>query len=275
MPDIEVEPGVRIHAQTVGTGPPVVLLHGWAFDHRIWDRQIRVLAEAGYATVAIDLRGHGRSDRPYGDYTLERLSRDVITVITKLGLTDAALVGWSLGGVTAFKVAVEAPQLLSRLVLVGSNGVATSRQTGYEFGYPASAHLPSLRVAELADRLAARRSLIRGAFADVPADATVEYLLGQTLDTPSWAGAATLATLLNADLVAEVDGMTVKTVQIIGEKDPVFSRRGAAWLAERLPQLGQVVLPGCGHYPMIEAPDAFDDALLSAVRGAAPANRSD
>ncbi|UZG53004.1 alpha/beta fold hydrolase [Rhodococcus opacus] len=274
MPDIEVEPGVRIHAQTVGTGPPVVLLHGWAFDHRIWDRQIRVLAEAGYATVAIDLRGHGRSDRPYGDYTLERLSRDVITVITKLGLTDAALVGWSLGGVTAFKVAVEAPQLLSRLVLVGSNGVATSRQTGYEFGYPASAHLPSLRVAELADRLAARRSLIRGAFADVPADATVEYLLGQTLDTPSWAGAATLATLLNADLVAEV-GMTVKTVQIIGEKDPVFSRRGAAWLAERLPQLGQVVLPGCGHYPMIEAPDAFDDALLSAVRGAAPANRSD
>ena len=226
MADIEVEPGIRIHAQTVGTGPPVVLLHGWAFDHRIWDRQIRVLAEAGYATVAIDLRGHGRSDRPYGDYTLERLSRDVITVITELDLTDAALVGWSLGGVTAFKVAVEAPQLLSRLILVGSNGVATSRQNGYEFGYPASAHLPSLRDAELADRLAARRSLIRGAFADVPADASVEYLLGQTLDTPSWAGAATLATLLNADLVAEVDGMTVKTVQIMGKR--IRSFRGAA-----------------------------------------------
>src|SRR6185312_8580351 len=128
---IEVEPGVRIHAQTVGAGSPVVLLHGWAFDHRVWDRQIRVLAEAGHSTIAVDLRGHGRSDRPYDGYALDQLARDVVCVITDLEIEPAVLIGWSLGGVTALRVALDAPQLLTKLVLVGSNGVATSRQEGY------------------------------------------------------------------------------------------------------------------------------------------------
>lgn len=262
---IEVEPGISIHAQVVGTGPPVVLLHGWAFDHRIWDRQIRVLAESGRSTVAIDLRGHGRSDRPYGDYSLERLAQDVITVLSRLTDEPAILIGWSLGGVTALRVALQAPERLAKLVLVSSNGVATSRQEGYPFGYPASAHLPALRSAELADRLDARRKLVRSGFATEPTDAVVEHLLQQTLDTPSWAGAATLTTLLEADQVAVLPRLVVPTAQIIGAKDPIFSRRGAAWLAERVPGIEQTVLDDCGHYPMIEAPDTFDAALLKVV----------
>jgi non-heme chloroperoxidase len=259
---VEVEPGVRIHAQTVGAGPPVVLLHGWAFDHRVWDRQIRVLAEAGHSTIAVDLRGHGRSDRPYEGYALDQLARDVICVITKLEIEPTVLIGWSLGGVTALRVALDAPELLTKLVLVGSNGVATSRQEGYPFGLPSSSHLPDLRAAELADRLGARRQLLRGAFAYPPDDTVVSHLLQQTLDTPSWSGAATLTTLLEANQVAELHRLAVPTAQIIGDKDPIFSRRGAVWLTDQVDGLDQIVLPDCGHYPMIEAPDAFDDALL-------------
>lgn len=262
---IEVEPGVRIHAQVVGTGRPVVLLHGWAFDHRVWDRQIRVLAEAGHSTIAVDLRGHGRSDRPYDGYALDRLARDVICVITELDLEPTVLIGWSLGGVTALRVALDAPQLLTKLVLVGSNGVATSRQAGYPFGPPSSSHLPDLRAAELADRLSARRALLRGAFAYPPDDSVVSHLLQQTLDTPSWAGAATLTTLLEANQVAEIHRLALPTAQIIGDKDPIFSRRGAIWLAQHVDRLKQVVLPDCGHYPMIEVPDIFDDALLQVI----------
>src|SRR5881275_3011726 len=92
MVHIQVEPGVRIHAQIVGTGSPVVLLHGWAFDHRIWDRQVRVLAEAGHTSIAIDLRGHGRSDRPYGEYPLEQLACDVVRVLEELDVGPAVLV---------------------------------------------------------------------------------------------------------------------------------------------------------------------------------------
>jgi len=262
---IDVEPGVQIHAQLVGAGPPVVLLHGWAFDHRVWDRQVRVLAEAGHSTIAVDLRGHGRSARPYDGYALDQLAHDVIRVITELEIEPAVLIGWSLGGVTALRVALDAPDLLTNLVLVGSNGVATSRQDGYPFGAPSSSHLPDLRAAELADRLGARRRLLRGAFAYPPDDSVISHLLQQTLDTPSWAGAATLTTLLEANQVPEIHRLAVPTAQIIGDSDPVFSRRGAVWLVQHVDGLTQVVLPDCGHYPMIEAPDAFDDALLGVL----------
>lgn len=262
MVHVEVEAGVRIHAQIVGAGPPVILLHGWAFDHRIWDRQVRVLAEAGRTTVAIDLRGHGRSDRPHRGYGLDRLARDVLAVIAELGIEPAVLIGWSLGGITAFRAALDAPERVTKLVLVGSNGVAAARHEGYPFGVPASAHLPDLRAAELADRFEARRALLRSAFASPPDETVITRLLLQTLDTPSWAGAATLTTLLEANQVAELPRLAVPTAQIIGDKDPVFSRRGAAWLTEQVEDITQIVLPDCGHYPMIEAPDSFDAALL-------------
>jgi non-heme chloroperoxidase len=259
---VEVEEGVRIHAQIVGAGTPVVLLHGWAFDHRIWDRQIRVLTDAGHTAIAIDLRGHGRSDRPHQGYGLNRLARDVIAVIAQLDIEPAVLIGWSLGGVTALRVALDAPDRLTKLILVGSNGVATSRQQNYPFGVPASTHLPQLLDAELADRLGARRRLLRNAFAHPPEESVITHLLQQTLDTPSWAGAATLTTLLEANQVSDLHRLTVPTAQIIGDKDPVFSRRGAAWLTRQVNDLVQIVIPDCGHYPMIEAPDAFDEALL-------------
>lgn len=266
MAYVDVEPGVRIHAQIVGAGPPVILLHGWAFDHRIWDRQVRVLADAGHTTIAIDLRGHGRSDRPHRGYGLDRLARDVIAVVAELAIDPAVLIGWSLGGVTAFRSAVDAPEKFTKLVLVGSNGVATSRQDAYPFGVPASVHLPGLLAAELCDRFEARRALLRGAFANPPDESVITLLLQQTLDTPSWAGAATLTTLLETNQVPDLHRLAVPTAQIIGEKDPVFSRRGAAWLAEQVEDITQIVLPDCGHYPMIEAPDSFDAALLQIVK---------
>jgi non-heme chloroperoxidase len=265
MPFVEVEPGVQMYAQVVGQGPPVVLVHGWAFDHRIWDRQIRVLAELGHTAIAVDLRGHGRSDAPYGDYSLGRLARDVSTLIVSLGLHRPAVVGWSLGGVTALRLAIDSPDLVGRLVLVGSNGVAASRQEGYPFGHPSSSHLPGLVAAELADRRKARRQLIRTAFARPPEEALVEHLVTQTLETPSWAGAATLRTLLECDQVSLLGRLRAPMSQIIGADDPVFSRRGSRWLAQQVPGLSQTVLDGCGHYPMIESPDAFDEALIASL----------
>lgn len=191
-------------------------------------------------------------------------------MVSELSSEPAALLGWSLGGVTALRAALDAPELFTKLVLIGSNGVATSRQEGYPFGVPSSRHLPDLLAAELADRLEARRRLLRGAFARPPSDALLEHLLQQTLDTPSWAGAATLATLLEADQVADIERLSIPAGQIIGDKDPVFSRRGAAWLAQKLEGLTQIVLSECGHYPMVEAPDAFDAALLQILHAAAP-----
>jgi pimeloyl-ACP methyl ester carboxylesterase len=265
MPHIEVEPGVEIYAQDVGTGRPLVLLHGWAFDHRVWDRQVTAFADLGYRVICIDLRGHGRSSHPYGGYSIERLGQDVVGVLDRLELQDAALVGWSLGGLVAFRVAVTSPERLRGLVLVGSNGVATTRKPGFPFGAPAESHEAHVVHLEKTDRLASRRALIVGAFAEPPPADLTAHVLTLTLATPSWAGAATLRTLMQTDQVEDIGRLTLPATQILGAKDPVVSQRAGEWLQAHVPQLCRIELADCGHYPMMEAPDAFEDALRSAV----------
>jgi non-heme chloroperoxidase len=265
MPRIEVDEGVELHVVDVGSGAPVVLLHGWGLSGQVWDRQVRRLLEAGRRAVCIDLRGHGRSDAPAAGYGVERLAADVVTVLERLGLRDVDLVGWSLGGVTSFRVALDRPDLLRRLVLVGSNGVATTRHDGFPFGAPADAIEPGLVAAELDDRLTFRRKVIAEAFHEPPETALLEWLIAITMQTPSWVGGQCLSTLLRTDQSGAAADVRVPVRQIVGESDPVLSRKGAAWLRDHLPDFEQVVLPGCGHYPMLEAPAALDDALLGAV----------
>ncbi|WP_067671498.1 alpha/beta fold hydrolase [Nocardia miyunensis] len=262
---IEVEPGVSLHVQDVGSGPCVVMLHGWALGHEIWDRQVRALVELGRRVIAIDLRGHGRSDAPFGDYSVERLADDVTTVLESRDARDVALVGWSLGGLVAFRVAATHPELVRKLVLVGSNGVANARKAGFPFGLPAEEQEDAVVGREKADRIASRRALIIGAFAQTPDQVLADWLLRVSLQTPSWVGAAALKTLMRTDQVDRLAEIDMPVVQILGRKDPILSQRAAAWLQEQLRDGQQVWLEECGHFPMLEAPDSFDGALVEAT----------
>jgi len=265
MPRIQVEPSVSLHVQDVGSGPPVALLHGWALSHEVWDRQVRALAEEGRRVLAFDLRGHGSSDAPFGDYSVARLGADVTTVLESLDVADAALVGWSLGGLVAFRVAATHPKLVRRLVLVGSNGVANARKPGYPFGLPAEEQEQAVVEREKADRISSRRDLILGAFNSPPEDVLADWLLGVSLRTPSWVGVECLRTLMRTDQVDHLAELDMSVVQILGSRDPILAKRGSAWLKEQLRDCRHVWLENCGHFPMLEAPDSFDHALVESI----------
>src|SRR6478672_7357782 len=134
MPHVEVEPGVSVFAQDVGSGRPVVLIAGFGLSHEVWDREVRELA-VSHRAVCVDLRGTGRSDRPIGGYSVARLAADVEVVLRELDLRDATIVGWSFGGQVAFHVAANAAERLAQLVLVCSNGVrGPTRSEAFPFG---------------------------------------------------------------------------------------------------------------------------------------------
>lgn len=257
--------GTDLFAQDLGVGRPVVLLHGWALSHEVWDRQIRVLLEAGRRVLAVDLRGHGASTKPADGYEVEQLSGDVGELLDVLDVHDVDLVGWSLGALTAFSVATRHPERLRTLVLVGSNGVATTRKEGFPFGAPAEDHEEAVVTAELRDRIGFRRQVIAAAFREPPESDVIDWLLRLSLATPSWVGAACLRTLIRTDQVAEAPGLTIPLVQIFGDADPVLSKRGARWLMDTVPDGRQIVVGDAGHYPMLENPEMFDAALLDAV----------
>jgi 3-oxoadipate enol-lactonase len=95
--------------------PVVVLLHGGGEDSSTWDSVVAGLA-GDHRTVAVDLRGHGGSERP-GVYSFELMRDDVAALLDALDLTGVALVGHSMGGVVAYLLAQERPELVRRLVL--------------------------------------------------------------------------------------------------------------------------------------------------------------
>lgn len=117
-----MDDGVRLHYVERGTGPLVVLLHGFPQYWGAWRRQIPALADAGFRVVAPDLRGYNLSDRPAGidAYRTGRLAWDVAMLIERLGARRAHVVGHDWGGVIAWHLAARHRERIDRVAIVNA-----------------------------------------------------------------------------------------------------------------------------------------------------------
>jgi pimeloyl-ACP methyl ester carboxylesterase len=112
--------GSRFHVAELGTGPLVLLLHGFPEFWFAWHEQLPLLADAGFRAVAVDLRGYGASDKPPRGYDGYTLAADVVGLIRALGERRATLVGAGAGGLIGWAAAALHPKLVERLVVVGA-----------------------------------------------------------------------------------------------------------------------------------------------------------
>lgn len=115
--------GARIRYIDAGHGAPVIFLHGLGASMYAWRRNLPAVAAAGFRVVAFDNRGFGLSDKPAAPYDNAAYARLAVGLMDSLRLTDAVLVGHSMGGAIAAEVAIEYPQRVRGLVLVGSAGL--------------------------------------------------------------------------------------------------------------------------------------------------------
>jgi len=265
MTFVEVEAGVRVHVQDLGSGPAVLLVPGFGLDHEVWDRQVRVLTESGHRVLSLTQRGHGASDHPLHGYTVQRLAADLLAALQACDARGAALVGHSFGGQVAFCAAAMDPQAVSKLVLVGSNAVRASRGEGFAFGAPPEPLMEALVGDEVHDRTGSRYRTIVSGFGTDPDPRVVDWLARCSLKMPSWAAVACYEAMLTTDLLADIPLVNQPVLSIIGAIDPVHSAKGARWLVQQLHNARLVEIPECGHYPMLEAADAFDDALTAFI----------
>ncbi|MBD8553286.1 alpha/beta hydrolase [Rhizobium sp. CFBP 8762] len=98
MGKIKTRDGHELYVKDWGSGRPVILIHGWPLSADSWDDQAFALANFGFRVIAYDRRGFGRSDQPWTGYDYDTLSDDLADVIEATGVTDTAIIGFSMGG---------------------------------------------------------------------------------------------------------------------------------------------------------------------------------
>jgi len=133
--------GVRVHYQEAGDpkAPALVLIHGFASSTLVWSKVFLKLAEAGYRVIALDMLGYGYSAKPRnGEYTIAGQAKLLMRLLDALGIPRAVIVGSSYGGAVAATCALDYPERVEKLVLVGT--VSNNRPLAYKlmrvFGSP-------------------------------------------------------------------------------------------------------------------------------------------
>jgi 3-oxoadipate enol-lactonase len=114
MPKLLVN-NTAIYYEATGQGEPLLFIHGLASNGRSWKKQVPVFSQK-YQVITLDIRGHGRSDKPIEPYSIKLFAADALELLKKLGIGSAHVVGFSMGGMIAFQLAVDAPELVKSLV---------------------------------------------------------------------------------------------------------------------------------------------------------------
>lgn len=268
--------GIRLHYVEAGTGPLVVLLHGFPEFWYSWRRQIPALAAAGFRVIALDMRGYNESDKPAGvaSYKLKVLARDVVELIHHAGVDRAHVVGHDWGGVVAWEVAARHPDAVDKLAVLNAPHPAAYRRELRRFGqvlkswYVFLFQLP--RLPEWLMRFRGYR-LMEQTFRYGPArpeafsaDDIWEYK--RALSHP---GALT-ATInyYRAGLryfqenTRDLPPIAAPTLLIWGERDPYVSRRVTQDLQPWVPNLHLKLIPDAGHWVQNEDPESVNQLIL-------------
>jgi pimeloyl-[acyl-carrier protein] methyl ester esterase len=249
--------GERLYAETAGTGPPLVLLHGWGLNLRVFDG-LRALLSQRHTVTALDLPGHGASPWPQ-DYTPERQLQLIAAQLP----ADATLIGWSLGGQLALQLAGRPACAVRRLVLIASTPRFV-QEADWPHGLPAPRYRQFAAALERDGAATVTSFLELQVRADRCAQATLAALrraLEEHGSAQPQALQAGLALLGQMDLRALAPTVHLPTLLIAGQSDRITPSSGAHALSALLPCARLLELPRTGHAPFISGCRTVAEAI--------------
>ena len=259
MPLINVN-GIRQYYRLDGKEncPVIVLSHSLGCDHTMWDAQSDALSPH-FRVLRYDTRGHGATDAPVGEYTLDGLAADALALLDALGMQQVIWCGLSMGGMIGQLIAAKSVQRFSRLILantspkVDSAAMDTRRRTVLEKG-----------MAEIVDAVMGRFFMPSTIASGNPAAAGTRRVFLAT-NPAGYAGCcAAIRDMDNRPLLASIH---TPTLIIGGDHDPSTPWAGHGdILARDIPNAKVIMLP-TAHLSNIEQPGAFSAALSDFLKG--------
>lgn len=265
MPTTTVDDGTELYYQDVGSGKPVVFLHGGFMNHRVWDRQVAALQD-DYRLVVPDLRGHGRSEKPTNGYEPRRFAKDVESLVREMGLTEVTLVGWSLGATVATAYLDTADREPETVVLT-SSGIF--QEFADDDDSDRGLDVDALIAQHRSNPPAGMETFVEGLFAEEPTDAEVRWLWSIGMETPIRVTTSVLDIYRTVDYASleRTLAATGTTVGVFhGAHDTAASLKAAEFVATELVDDGRFVsFADSGHVPFLEEPEHYTKSLRAVV----------
>jgi pimeloyl-[acyl-carrier protein] methyl ester esterase len=249
---------MTIHVESVGRGPPLVLLHGWAMHSGLWASLLPRLV-GRYRVHLVDLPGHGHSHAVDASPSLRGIVEGVDDAVAKASGSGSTMVmGWSLGGQVALEWARIAPERIGALVLMSTTPCFVRRP-----GWSSAMAETTLRRFGDELRVAYRPTLKRFVTlqvqgSDQARDALVSLRaeLFARGDPPARAISDSLEMLAATDLRSEIGAIAQPALVIGGDRDTMAPIAAVRWLASALPHATLAVIPGAAHAPFLSHPEA-------------------
>lgn len=255
---------IELYHEESGQGTPVVFLHGFPFNHHLWDAQ-RAALSSDYRVITPDLRGHGESPAPNGPYSMDEMADDIIALLDRLGIEQAVWAGHSMGGYILMAALRRAPQRIRAAIWIATHAQADPPQR------------------QITRRESAERALKNGS-------GDIAFGMMPVLFSPSVEGKSPLAQRIYEMMVktppagvagalygmaarpSSIDslrGLNIPALVIGGTEDQLVKRELIEELAALIPQTTLDWIDGAGHLPMIEKPDETTAALRRFLRSTA------
>lgn len=254
--------------ERAGAGPPLVFLHGLGGDAACWRPQLEAFG-GRHRAIAWDMPGYGGSE-PLDEMTFPGLAASLSELLDDLRVDRVHLVGHSMGGMVAQEFAAGWPERLRSLTLSGTSAAFGRADGAWQRAFVAERLAPldrGLRLADLAPEL------LRGLLGADPDPEGVRQAIASMARVPEATYRAAVRCLITFDRRAALGRISVPTLLLAGERDPVAPPATMERMAARVAGARFVVLPGAGHLANLECPAAFNEVLAGFLNDVASETR--
>lgn len=261
---VTLQDGLRLHYLDSGAGEPVVFIHGsgpGASGHSNFKQNYPQFAAAGYRAIVPDLPGYGASDKPETIYSLDFFVAALNGLLDALDIPRCVLVGNSLGGAIAIKLALDQPQRVSKLVLMAPGGLMEKEQY-YRQMEGIQKMAAAFASGELKEAAGMRRLLGLQLFdAALLSDETINERVAVVQQQPL----CVLASMQVPNMAARLAELQCPILGFWGMNDKFCPASGAQTLMEACRQIRFVLLSECGHWAMVEHRELFNRQCLDFI----------